>query len=919
MSTSPNTAPPVAVRIAGQRWRLAVWFITFVIVAVYLWRFGLVERISEHWPLMTLIAFIGLMISGQLGAGLGLPTLFRDDPDEPLTFFNRLFSRSFLSGFGVMLLVILVWTIIYYLDYINHYDRVRALAPRYQTWSQHFSLLPIIDRDWGMVLAPYPYPSGVYVRFLAIGCLPVLTILALCVVYPTPDLVARRLGGLDPAWARAREFRGYLTGALVAFAFSLLTAAVGYYIGLWFGIGRESHNGKTFLPYMLRYENLHYIFRFYTNLDEAEGKKLVGMNLGAIAVILSVLGLYVEIAYAHRYIMKMTDMSPGLGVCLLFILIALLYFFVMMLVPFLQVVVVGFGVLFLILANSGPFKYRFPGLNLDYKGPIRIDHIDKLIELGCWPPSSDLLNDQEVLDKWRGRFRSEPEGFELRLISSANGMDDIPPEPKSLIIVALVDQVLHIRIFDSNGKEVDEKKLTGRVQRMEDLRKQLENLWPPHELSKDEKAQVIAAVLSIVGHTQKPKLVMVTVSGGAYRASFWTTIVLEQLSRSSGLKGFLNHLRLITGASGGMVGAAYVVALLKNLGPDADPALLKATEKLETDSNRDSLTPIVRWLVRGDMFLAAWPGVQTYDRGRALEDTWPTLKIPFSDLQVGEQEGWLPSLILSPMIVETGRRLLFSNLDLDALTETREIDLRGVSAQPSSSAPNSPIKSGRLYSRSSVEFFRLFPKANKFTINTAIRMNGTFPYISPAINLPTVPPWRVVDAGYYDNYGVNLAMTWAYNNREWIRDHTSGLALIQIRAHSSEVIRKSFRGTPPDEAVGPITAFFRRLATGIQALTSPPQGAGNALAWSMSYRNDEQIRVLSNYFNAECKNGHPDWFKTFIFENPIPFGMNWFITSKEIRRMQESIGDNQPKDPNDQIAFKYNRYQMCLLESWWAS
>src|SRR5690606_19104555 len=57
----------------------------------------------------------------------------------------------------------------------------------------------------------------------------------------------------------------------------------------------------------------------------------------------------------------------------------------------------------------------------------------------------------------------------------------------------------------------------------------------------------------------KPKLVILAVSGGASRAAFWTAKVIEVLERD--LKGFGTNLRLITGASGGMVGAAhYVVA-----------------------------------------------------------------------------------------------------------------------------------------------------------------------------------------------------------------------------------------------------------------------------------------------------------------------------------------------------------------------
>jgi len=45
-----------------------------------------------------------------------------------------------------------------------------------------------------------------------------------------------------------------------------------------------------------------------------------------------------------------------------------------------------------------------------------------------------------------------------------------------------------------------------------------------------------------------------------------------------------------------------------------------------------------------------------------------------------------------------------------------------------------------------------------FTLQTAARMNAAFPVISPAVDLPTRPPRRVVDAGYFDNYG--MATRW---------------------------------------------------------------------------------------------------------------------------------------------------------------
>jgi WD40 repeat protein/tetratricopeptide (TPR) repeat protein len=97
--------------------------------------------------------------------------------------------------------------------------------------------------------------------------------------------------------------------------------------------------------------------------------------------------------------------------------------------------------------------------------------------------------------------------YDLRLMSSVNDVSGMPTEGKNAIIVAAMDNVLHFRIFGADGKlvvDTDETKLTERAQQLEDLedlRKQLENMWPRHELTRREKRRVITAITSIVGHT----------------------------------------------------------------------------------------------------------------------------------------------------------------------------------------------------------------------------------------------------------------------------------------------------------------------------------------------------------------------------------------------------------------------------------
>ena len=78
---------------------------------------------------------------------------------------------------------------------------------------------------------------------------------------------------------------------------------------------------------------------------------------------------------------------------------------------------------------------------------------------------------------------------DLRLMSSMKNVSEIPAKGKNLVIVAAVNGLLHFRIYDEDGNEdvIDEKRLTEQARSIEDFRKQLESLWPPHELTKSEK------------------------------------------------------------------------------------------------------------------------------------------------------------------------------------------------------------------------------------------------------------------------------------------------------------------------------------------------------------------------------------------------------------------------------------------------
>ncbi len=100
-------------------------------------------------------------------------------------------------------------------------------------------------------------------------------------------------------------------------------------------------------------------------------------------------------------------------------------------------------------------------------------------------------------------------GYALRLMAAVKDVSELPTAGKNLVIVAAVGNVLHFRMFDGDGKlvvDTDEKEQTAQVGQIEDLRRRLGGLWPPHQITGNETGRVIAAVTSIARHDLSGKL-----------------------------------------------------------------------------------------------------------------------------------------------------------------------------------------------------------------------------------------------------------------------------------------------------------------------------------------------------------------------------------------------------------------------------
>src|ERR1700734_1616510 len=64
---------------------------------------------------------------------------------------------------------------------------------------------------------------------------------------------------------------------------------------------------------------------------------------------------------------------------------------------------------------------------------------------------------------------------------------------------------------------------------------------------------------------------------------------------------------------------------------------------------------------------------------------------------------------------------------------------------------------------------------------TALRMNATFPYVLPNVWLPSRPVIDVMGARLRDTFAEMNAIRFLNAFREWLKENTSGVVLLQIR------------------------------------------------------------------------------------------------------------------------------------------
>ena len=401
----------------------------------------------------------------------------------------------------------------------------------------------------------------------------------------------------------------------------------------------------------------------------------------------------------------------------------------------------------------------------------------------------------------------------------------------------------------------------------------MDSLLAPEMVKKDRDnvINILENWKSKFPEVTKPKLVLVTASGGGQRAALWTVKVLQSIYAIEEGE-VLKHTELLTGASGGVLGEAFFREIyLRSL---SDTSVNPTDKKYLDQISADNLNPIIFTLLVNDLLIRNqnfhYNGHKYLkDRGFAFENqlnqnTEGIMDKPISAYKEPEFSGNIPLLPVTTLITNDGRKLVIS---------------------PHSMSFFGTSMSGRLGTdekKQTIDFMRFFENHDSKSLRflSALRMSATFPFITPNIELPSNPVMETMDTGLSDNFGIQDALRFMYVFQSWINENTEGVVLITIR--DSEKITEIAPSFPPrifEKVFNPLKNIYGNWDN-IQTIQN--EVLFNYMAESMPF---DLERIEFEYAPEKVQAEE----LTESQETMQRASLNWRLTAREKKSILESI------------------------------
>ncbi len=302
----------------------------------------------------------------------------------------------------------------------------------------------------------------------------------------------------------------------------------------------------------------------------------------------------------------------------------------------------------------------------------------------------------------------------------------------------------------------------------------INNMCRPENMEHDKQNMInILNKWKAKQNEEKPLLVVITTSGGGNRSAAFTVNVLQYLD-SITAGDIMKKTFLITGASGGMIGATYFRELY--LQKISGKNINLQNKKYIDNISEDLLNPTFSSFVARDVFapgqnFSVGPYKYLKDRAYSFEmklnaNTGGILNHTLRDYIAYESNAVIPLIFYHSVITRDAKKVLISTQPLRFMM--MPVRDTGISSIPDADA---------------IDFTTFFAKQDPYNLRmlTTLRMNATFPVVLPSVWLPSQPIIDVMDGGLRDNYGVENSLRFISSMTDWIKENTRGVLMIQMR------------------------------------------------------------------------------------------------------------------------------------------
>jgi hypothetical protein len=351
-------------------------------------------------------------------------------------------------------------------------------------------------------------------------------------------------------------------------------------------------------------------------------------------------------------------------------------------------------------------------------------------------------------------------------------------------------------------------------------------------------------------------MAVVAASGGGITAAAWTADVLTGLEEEIG-PAFPASLTLISAVSGGSVGALHYLDRFERDGASGDARREAIRAAAASSSLRQAAWGVVYPDVWRFLFAPLLRLQPELDRAWATELAWRAqMKEKSASLRrwrADVTEGALPVPIFNATVVETGRSMLLSPVDLG----------------------------GQKVFEPFVSFQCLYAERD-LELVTAARLSAAFPFVSPIArpsdlvggrygSVRTTPGYHLADGGYTDNFGVSAVVAWLDAVLPtYQRLGGSDVLLIEIRGFDTRPSLQARRRAAPER--GWLYALFGPLTT-LMNVRSTSQGVHNA----------EELRLLRALWESR---GIHFVSATFALDEDGP--LSWQLAPEERSRLRQA-------------------------------